>query len=215
MIKVGIVEDNAFLALAIVEKLEAFDDFEIVVKANYGQEILQKIKTGLDVDLLLMDIQMPILDGIEATRQIKAIDEKVKIVMLTVMDDDESILNAIKAGADGYLLKDTSAIALRTGLIETMNGGASMTPSIASKTLKYLQKVDPRDLKPKEEDFELTSREIDVLQQVAKGLPNKLIADKLSISPSTVGKHIENIYTKLQVHSRVEAVMKAQGNAII
>ena len=134
--------------------------------------------------------------------------------MLTVFDNDENIFNAIKAGADGYLLKDVNPHELFNGIVDTLNGGAAMNPSIALKTLKLLRNPVDFDQIPKE-DIHLTNREVEVLEQLSKGLSYKVIADNLFLSPSTVRKHIENIYSKLQVHSKLEAVQKAKRNNLI
>jgi DNA-binding NarL/FixJ family response regulator len=130
--------------------------------------------------------------------------------MLTVFDNDENIFNAIKAGADGYLLKDVNPRELYDGITETLNGGAAMNPSIAFKTLKLLRNPIDFENRIDQEDIKLTPREIDVLEQLSKGLTYTVIADNLILSPSTIRRHIENIYTKLQVHSKLEAVQKAR-----
>ena len=134
--------------------------------------------------------------------------------MLTVFDNDENIFNAIKAGADGYLLKEVNPKELYQGIIETLNGGAAMNPSIALKTLKLLR--NPVNFEEKcQEEIKLTTREVEVLEQLSKGLNYNVIADNLFLSPSTVRKHIENIYNKLQVHNKLEAIQKAKSNNLI
>ena len=135
--------------------------------------------------------------------------------MLTVFDNDENIFSAIKAGADGYLLKEVEPKNLYNGIIETLNGGAAMNPSIALKTLKLLRNPIDLNNKKEEEIIKLSPREIDVLEQLAQGLSYTIIAENLFLSPSTVRKHIENIYTKLQVHNKLEAVQKAKRNNLI
>ena len=135
--------------------------------------------------------------------------------MLTVFDNDENIFNAIKAGADGYLLKEINAKDLHDGIIETLNGGAAMNPSIALKTLKLLRNPITIQNKEDKEDIQLTAREIDVLEQLSKGLNYNKIAENLILSSGTVRKHIENIYRKLQVHNKLEAVQKAKRNKLI
>ena len=176
---------------------------------------MEKLKENHNVDLLLMDIEMPNLNGIEATKLVKQKYPQIKIVMLTVFDNDENIFNAIKAGADGYLLKDVNPHVLFNGIVETMNGGAAMNPSIALKTLKLLRNPVDFNSDVEKEKIELTPREIEVLEQLAQGLSYTIIAENLFLSPSTVRKHIENIYTKLQVHSKLEAVQKAKRNNLI
>ena len=135
--------------------------------------------------------------------------------MLTVFDNDEKIFKAIQAGADGYLLKDTSAKDLHTAIIQTLEGGAAMTPSIAMRALHLLRSP----LVPKTDDLketvQLSNREIEVLEQLSTGLPYTAIAENLFISPSTVRRHIENIYQKLQVHSKIEAIELAKKKRLI
>lgn len=214
-IRIVIIDDNSFLIKAIEEKLSFFDDLLVKYTANNGENLLKKLDADKHVDVLLMDIDMPKMNGIEATRQVKIKYPQLKIIMLTVFDNDENIFNAIKAGADGYLLKEVNPSDLYNGIIETLNGGAAMNPSIALKTLKLLRNPVDFSSNEKKEDINLTTREIDVLEQLAKGLSYTVISENLFISPSTVRKHIENIYKKLQVHNKLEAVEKAKNNNII
>jgi DNA-binding NarL/FixJ family response regulator len=215
IIKTVIVDDNTFLIKAIREKLSFFDDIQIKFTALDGSDLLTKISNNHNIDVILMDIDMPILNGIEATEIIKNKYPHIKVIMLTVFDNDENIFNAIKAGADGYLLKEVEPKTLYEGIIDTLNGGAAMNPSIALKTLKLLRNPIDLDNKKEEEIIKLSSREIDVLEQLSKGLNYINIADNLFLSPATVRKHIENIYTKLQVHNKLEAVQKAKKNNLI
>ena len=210
-----IVDDNTFLIKAIQEKLSFFEDIKIKSTALNGAELLTKIDTNHNIDVILMDIDMPILNGIEATEIVKQKYPHIKVIMLTVFDNDENIFSAIKAGADGYLLKEVEPKNLYNGIIETLNGGAAMNPSIALKTLKLLRNPIDLNNKKEEEIIKLSPREIDVLEQLAQGLSYTIIAENLFLSPSTVRKHIENIYTKLQVHNKLEAVQKAKKNNLI
>ena len=214
-IKTVIVDDNTFLIKAIQEKLSFFDDIQIKFSALDGSDLLTKISNNHNIDVILMDIDMPILNGIEATEIIKNKYPHIKVIMLTVFDNDENIFNAIKAGADGYLLKEVEPKTLYEGIIDTLNGGAAMNPSIALKTLKLLRNPIDLDNKKEEEIIKLSAREIDVLEQLSKGLNYINIAENLFLSPATVRKHIENIYTKLQVHNKLEAVQKAKKNNLI
>jgi DNA-binding NarL/FixJ family response regulator len=213
--KIAIIDDNSFLIASIKEKLSFFEEIQIKFTATDGQDLLNKLENNHNIDVLLMDIEMPILNGIEATLLVKKKYPHIKIIMLTVFDNDENIFNAIKAGADGYLLKDVNPHTLFNGIVETMNGGAAMNPSIALKTLKLLRNPVDFTSEIEKEKIELTPREIDVLEQLAQGLSYTIIAENLFLSPSTVRKHIENIYTKLQVHSKLEAVQKAKRNNLI
>jgi|TARA_B100000949_G_scaffold209843_1_gene202432 DNA-binding NarL/FixJ family response regulator len=214
-IKVSIVDDNSFLIHAIKEKLSFFDEIEIKHTALNGSELLTKLEENHNLDIILMDIEMPVLNGIETTQMVKQKYPQIKIIMLTAFDNDEHIFNAIKAGADGYLLKEINPEELYKGIKETLSGGAAMNPSIALKTLKLLRNpIDIDNLKDKEE-ISLSKREVEVLEQLSKGLSYTAIADNLFLSPSTVRKHIENSYKKLQVHSKIEAVQKAKRHNII
>jgi DNA-binding NarL/FixJ family response regulator len=214
-IRVAIVDDNAFLTKAVEEKLSFFDDIDIKFKAKNGEEALTKLSDNHNLDLILMDIEMPVMDGIEATAKVKQKYPQIKIIMLTVFDNDENIFKAIKAGADGYLLKEINARDLHTGILETLNGGAAMNPSIALKTLKLLRNPFVASSEQSQQDIKLTDREIEVLEQLSKGLSYNAIAENLILSTGTIRKHIENIYRKLQVHNKLEAVQKARKNNLI
>jgi DNA-binding NarL/FixJ family response regulator len=212
-VRIAIVDDNTFLIKAVAEKLSFFEDLEVRYSAMHGEELLGKLEENHNIDLILMDIEMPIMNGIEATFKVKQKYPHIKIIMLTVFDNDENIFNAIKAGADGYLLKEINAGDLHSGILETLNGGAAMNPSIALKTLKLLRNpfVEERET----EDIKLTTREVEVLEQLSKGLSYNAVAENLYLSTGTIRKHIENIYRKLQVHNKLEAVQKAKRNNII
>ena len=215
-IKLAIVDDNTFLARAIKEKLEDFEDLDIKYMVYNGSELLSKLEKNHNLDLVLMDIEMPVLDGIETVRIVKQKYPHIKVLMLTVFDNDENIFNAIQAGADGYLLKEIEAQKLYNAITETLGGGAAMSPSIAVKTLKLLRYPEKQEsLSEQEEDILLSSREKEVLEQLAEGLSYTVIAKNLFLSPSTVRKHIENIYKKLQVHNKLEAVQKARRQSLI
>jgi DNA-binding NarL/FixJ family response regulator len=208
MIKIAIVDDNSFLINAIKEKLSFFEDIKVKFSADNGAELLKKLKENHTIDLILIDIEMPVMNGIEATLLIKQKYPHIKIIMLTAFDNDENILNAIKAGADGYLLKEVKATDLKQGILDTLNGGATMTPSVAMKTLKLFR--NPIILEDTtDESNKLTVREIEVLEQLSKGIKYS------NISTNTVRKHVENIYGKLQVHNKLEAVEKAKNNKLI
>jgi len=214
-VKIAIVDDNHFLIRTVQEKLSFFDELQVKFTAVHGKDLLEKLDTNHNIDLILMDIEMPGMNGVEATFAVKSKYPHIKIIMLTVFDNDENIFNSIKAGADGYLLKEVDPKDLHQGILETMNGGAAMNPSIALKTLKLLRNPIDFGSKADSEIIKLSSREIEVLEQLSKGLNYNNIAGNLFLSPSTVRKHIENIYTKLQVHNKLEAVQKAKSNNLI
>ncbi|WP_395053413.1 response regulator [Flavobacterium sp.] len=215
MIKLAIVDDNSFLIKATQEKLSFFEDFDLKFTAFDGKNALEKIEKNHNLDMILMDIEMPVMNGIEATSIIKNKYPQIKIIMLTVFDNDENIFNAIKAGADGYLLKEVNPKDLHQGILETLNGGATMTPSIAMKTLKLFRNPIDFQSNLSQEEINLTPREIEVLEQLSKGLKYNSIADNLFLSVGTIRKHVENIYNKLKVHNKLEAIQKAKNNNLI
>ena len=214
MIRIAFAEDNPFIEKSLIEKLSFFDELKLKYSASNGAEIVGKVTADTNIDIILMDIQMPEMNGVEATRLIKQKHPQIKIVMLTVFDDDENIFNSIQAGADGYLLKDTDPQTLFNSIKEVLDGGASMTPSIALKALNLLRNPLKESIATPE-DISLTKRETEILGQISKGLNYIEIAENLIISPATVRKHIENIYKKLQVHNKVEAVQKGIKNNLI
>lgn len=214
-LKIAIAEDNSFLAKAVIEKLSFFINLNYKFKGVNGAELIGKLEENHNIDVILMDIQMPEMDGITATEIIKNKYPHIKIIMLTVFDDDENIFNAIKAGANGYLLKEIDAENLHKCILEVVNGGAPMTPSIALKTLNLLRNPELAENTIEIDTIKLTKRETEILEQLSKGLNYTKIAENLIISPSTVRKHIENIYKKLQVHNKIEAVIKAKKHKLI
>lgn len=216
MIKIAIAEDNPFLLHSIKERIGFFDDLSFRFSGNNGAELIGKLEANHAVDVILMDIQMPEMDGIEATQIIKSRFPQIKIIMLTVFDDDENIFRSIQAGANGYLLKDIDPDQLHSGIIEIMEGGAPMSPSIALKALNLLRNpLSNVGSNFNNEEVNISEREKDVLEQLSKGLNYIEIAKNLFISPATVRKHIENIYKKLQVHNKVEAIQKAKDIKLI
>jgi len=209
MIKVSIIEDHADFRNSLADLLIAADGFEFVdsfVSAEDGIENL----SGKE-EVLLLDINLPKLTGIEAIPIIKNKFPQLKIIMLTIFDDDNNIMEAILTGADGYLLKNTSPSKILTALEECMNGGSPMTASIAKKVLTLFKNYIP----VKNKNISLTKRETEVLNLLVDGLDNSIIAEKLFISIQTVRNHIRNIYEKLHVHSKSQAVVKAIRERII
>lgn len=215
MIKLAITDDNSFLIKATQEKLSFFEDFDIKFSAFDGKNCIEKLEKNHNIDLILMDIEMPIMNGIEATQIIKNKYPQIKIIMLTVFDNDENIFNAIKAGADGYLLKEVNPKDLQQGILDTLNGGATMTPSIAMKTLRLFREPVNFENTAIKDEVNLTTREIEVLEQLSKGLKYNNIAENLFLSSGTIRKHVENIYTKLKVHNKLEAIAKAKNAKLI
>ncbi|MBN3581524.1 response regulator transcription factor [Algoriphagus aestuarii] len=213
MIRIAIAEDNNFLLKAILDKLSVFSDLEVKYWAYNGIELLEKLEEDSNVHVILMDIEMPKMNGIDTVSKVYQKYPQIKIIMLTVFDDDENIFRAVQAGANGYFLKEVDPKTLYQGILDTLDGGAAMTPSVALKALKLLR--NPPKFEDPVEEISLTNREIEILEQISKGLNYNQIGENLFISPKTVRKHIENIYQKLQVHSKLEAVQKAVKNRII
>lgn len=215
MIKIAIVDDNSFLQRTVQDKVEFFDDIDVKFKSFNGLELLSELEKNHNIDLILMDIEMPKMNGIEATAAVKQKYPQIKIIMLTVFDNDENIFKSIKAGADGYLLKEVNPEELHNGILETLNGGAIMTPSIALKTLKLFRNPIDFGVATNTDEIKLTQRETEVLEQLSKGLKYDAIANNLFLSTGTIRKHVENIYNKLQVHNKLEAIQKAKDNNLI
>jgi len=215
MIKIAIAEDNSFLVKTLVNKLSFFDDVVVKFACENGNDLIKSLEKDHNIDVILMDIQMPEMGGIEATEIIKKKYPQIKIMILTIYDDEDNVLKAIKAGANGYILKETDPSSLYDNINELLVGGAPMTPSIASKALKMLRSNNFELPNQQNEEFDLSKRQREILEQLSKGLNYNQIAENLFISPSTVRKHIENIYTKLQVHSKIEAIQKAQKHRLL
>lgn len=216
MIKLAIAEDNSYSLQALVEKLSAYSDTCILFTATDGRDMLNKLEENSAVDLILMDIEMPGMNGIDATENIKRLYPNIKIVMITIYDNDEYIFSAIKAGADSYILKETKAPKIYETIQDTLQGGAVMSPSIAVKTMSFLKNsiVHPATEKTNELYF-LSERETEILEQISKGFTNKIISSNLHISPFTVKRHIENIYQKLKAKNRIELLAKAKNSGLI
>ncbi len=201
-ISVVIVEDDEQIREGISALIKSSEGF--ILKGAFGecQSLLEVIDDILP-DVFLMDISMPGISGIECAKKIKEIYPLVNIIMLTVYDDDERIFESFRAGASGYILKRTSLDQILEAIKDVNSGGAPMTPSIARRVLNHFNE----SAKGKN-DFNLTKREGDILQELVNGLSYKKISDKLFISLDTVRSHIKNIYQKLHVNSKSEAILK-------
>lgn len=213
-ITVGLVEDNARLVDSITSVLGCFETIDLVFVARNGEEALAQIEYH-QPQVVLMDIEMPVMDGVTATRESRKRFPSSKIIMLTVFDQEERIFQAILAGATGYLLKDERPAKLVEAIGEAVEGGAPMSPIIATKALKLLRisgETQTNKVSKEENQYALTKREWEILEHTAKGLNYQQVGTLLFISPKTVRKHIENTYRKLEVHSKVEAVRLAMKN---
>lgn len=205
MIRVVVFEDNGNLREGLNAMIGGTPGFECAGAFPNCNNLLKNI-AQTKPDVVLMDIEMPGINGIEAVYMIKENYPDIKILMETIFDDDEKIFNSICAGAEGYILKHTTPAEIMEAIKEIYEGGSPMTPSIANRVLKMV-KVKPDS--PGRESFDLSAREKEILLYLVKGMSYKMIAASCFISVETVNVHIKNIYKKLHVHSKSEAVAKA------
>ncbi|MGO9080495.1 MAG: response regulator [Streptosporangiaceae bacterium] len=216
-IRTLIVDDHALFRRGLEMVLAAESDIELVGEASDGAEAVQKVGEVLP-DIVLMDIRMPRSSGIEACRAMKDVVPSAKIVILTNSDEEEDLFEAIRAGASGYLLKDIPLDEV-AGTVRAVHGGQSLiNPSMAGKLLTEFAGLARRDTDDRAEEVpapKLTEREMQVLKLIARGMNNRDIAKELFISENTVKNHVRNILEKLQIHSRMEAVMVAVREKLI
>jgi NarL family two-component system response regulator LiaR len=206
-IKVLIADDHAVVREGTCRILSQEQRIEVVAEASNGEEAV-KLATSLKPDVVIMDISMPVLDGIEATKQIKALLPTTAVLILTAYDDDQFVFSLLEAGAAGYLMKSVRGQELIDAVLAVNTGESVLHPSIARKVLNRF--VPPSGAPQKEEPSKMISeREMEVLKLAAKGLSNQEIADKLCLSSRTVQGHLGHIFNKLQVSSRTEAVLRA------
>lgn len=214
-IRVLLVDDHALFREGLASIVGAQSDMEVIGEAQDGLEAVVKARQ-LEPDLILMDIEMPDMDGLEATRQIKQEQPEALIVILTVRDDDEKLFEAIKSGAQGYILKNIRSREMLSMLRGAMQGEAALSPSLAGRMLEEFRRLS--ELVPagmEEESVTLTGREKEVLGLVAADKQDKEIAAALNISLNTVKTHMRNILSKLQVSSRYEAAWIARKKGLV
>ncbi|MDF3028751.1 MAG: two component transcriptional regulator, LuxR family [Fluviicola sp.] len=206
---IGIVDDKMYNVQILTEKLEAKPGVKITMSAFNGQAFLYVLPNLTPLpEIIFMDIDMPLMDGIEAVKQAKILFPQIHFIMITVFDDEERIFAAIQAGASGYLLKDESIANLHLAIDNVLEfGAAPLAPAIAKKAYNFIQNQNKEASAA--ETTPLSSREMDILNCLAQGKSYTIIADELFISPHTVRKHMTNIYEKLHVNSKVEAVRLA------
>ncbi len=209
LVRVMVCDDHALFRRGLVMVLESEADIEVVAEAEDGTDALAKVVEHVP-DVVLMDVRMPGIDGIEATRRIADAVPSAKIVMLTVSDEESDLYEAIKAGASGYLLKEISIEEVSTAVRAVVAGQSLISPSMASKLLTEFTNLSKRaDERTTVPTPRLTDRELEVLRLVAQGKSNREIAEDLFISENTVKNHVRNILEKLHLHTRMEAVMYA------
>ncbi len=209
MIKLAIVEDDNELRKTLEDFLNQQDEFNCILSNDSAENLLWDMKKSELPDIILMDIQLPGMSGIEAMKLIKEKYPEIEILMLTVYADSQKIFDALCSGASGYLLKNAPFEEIINSIIELSNGGAPMSPQIARKVISYFK---PKKKQKKEST--LSDKEKEVVIALVDGLSYKQIAVRLFISVETVNSHIKNIYKKLHVHSKSEVIKKSLKNEI-
>jgi NarL family two-component system response regulator LiaR len=212
-VRVLIVDDHDLFRTGLRNLLED-EGVQIVGEASAGQEALNIVRE-LAPDVVVMDLNMPGMGGVEATRHISTIAPLTRVVMLTISDQDNDVIDAILAGACGYLLKDSSIQELIAGIRAASRGESLISPTIASKVLQRLRASNTQPEIENTIRAELSEREIEVLKLIANGKDNAMIAAELHISPKTVKNHISNILMKLQIDNRIQAAVYAVRSGIV
>ncbi len=210
VIKVALYEDNLTLRSSLSHLLQSSEEFDFLGAHEHPGDILQHCAANLP-DVILMDIDMPVMTGIDAAALVKTKFPQVNILILTIFEDRDKLFDALQAGASGYLLKNSRVVEIIEAIHEIHKGGSPMTPSIARKVLEFFSK--PQNQPNPEE--KLSDRELDILKCLVSGDSYKMIAANCFISMGTVRSHINNIYKKLHVNSKSEAVVKALKENII
>jgi len=209
-VKVAVVEDHREFREYLSALISGTDGFECLGSFRSVEDALPKLTAQIP-DVMLIDIGLPGMNGIEGIRLFKERFPEILFLTLTVHDDDERIFDALCAGASGYLLKKTQPAQLVESVREATQGGAPMSPEVARRVIKLFREIRP----PQRADYDLTPHEIRILKLLVEGHNYKTAAAKLSVAPTTINFHLQNIYQKLQVHSKTEAVAKALRNRLI
>ena len=210
MIKVLLYEDNPQLREGLSMLINGTDGFEVLAAYKNCNNAVDEVNAW-NPDVILMDIDMPGINGMEGLKNIRQVNTSVKILMLTVFDDNKNVFEALRNGANGYILKKTTPAKLLEYISEAASGGAPMTASIATQVLKMFAEINDIVFP----DYKLSEREKEVLQFLVNGFSYKMIASEMNISIDTVRSHIKKIYEKLHVNSKSEAVAKAFKDRII
>jgi DNA-binding NarL/FixJ family response regulator len=208
--RVLIADDQTLFRSGLARLLDGDDRVSVVGEAVDGLEAV-KLAASLKPDVVLMDIKMPNLDGIEATRRIVSESPKSKVLMLTTFEADNHVIQALKAGASGYVLKDSEASAIVSSILAVVAGERVMASAVANRVLEMLTGATT----PKEFYDGLTAREVEILKMLATGMANKQIAYKLKISEKTVRNHVSNMYEKLGIYDRAQAVLYAVRKGLV
>jgi DNA-binding NarL/FixJ family response regulator len=214
MTRVLVVDDQALLRAGFTALIDSDPDLEVVGEAGDGADAV-RLATGLDADVVLMDIRMPGMDGIEATRRLTAHDPAPSILVLTTFDLDEYVYEALRAGASGFLLKDTPPGELLHAIKVVAAGDALLSPSITRRLIEDFTRSAPTEPRPIEPPPFLTERETEVLVEIARGLSNAEISAQLFIGEATVKTHVGRILSKLGLASRTQAVTYAYETGLV
>jgi DNA-binding NarL/FixJ family response regulator len=215
MIRVLVVDDQALVRAGFRMILEAEDDFEIAGEAADGNEAIAEARR-LEPDVVLMDVRMPELDGIEATRRLVEEGIETKVVMLTTFDMDEYVYEALRAGASGFLLKDVPPEQLVAGIRSVASGDSLLAPALTRRMIEEFVRRPPESVRAARSELsDLTERELEVLRQLARGLSNAEIAKELFVSDATVKTHVAHILTKLGLRDRVQAAVFAYESGVV
>jgi DNA-binding NarL/FixJ family response regulator len=209
-VRVLIADDQTLFRAGLARLLNEDPRVEVIGQASDGADAA-KLVAKLKPDVVLMDLKMPNLDGIEATRQITEADPGVKVLILTTFETDNHVIQALKVGASGYVLKDSSADAIVSSIVAVMSGERVMASAVANRVLEMLTGTTT----PKEFYDGLTNREIEILKLLANGMANKQIAYRLKISEKTVRNHVSNTYEKLGIYDRSQAVLYAVKKGLV
>jgi DNA-binding NarL/FixJ family response regulator len=212
-VRVLVVDDHALFRHGLVSVLRTAADVEVVGEARDGIEAIERAAT-LEPDVVLMDVRMPTVNGIEAARRIRLAQPTVRVLMLTESEDEDDLFGALRAGATGYLLKEVAIDEIADAIRSVANGQALVSPSMTTKLLSEFNAMSRR-LEEEHDGRRLTDRELGVLRLIARGMSNKDIGTELVISENTVRNHVRNILEKLQVRSRVEAAMYAVREKLV
>lgn len=214
-IRILIADDHRVVREGLAAILKSRNDMDVVGEAINGFEVIEKTK-ALKPDVILMDISMPQMNGVEATRAVRKISPEIGIVVLTMHDDDATIFELVRTGVHGYLLKDADSSEIVKAIQSIYKGESIIHPSIARKILGEFSQLEPEQVKKAPRQmYNLSGREVDVLRRVAKGKTNKEIANELHLSEKTIKNHVRNIFHKMGVYDRTEAAMKGVQEGII
>ena len=202
-IRVMLVDDHVFWRRGVKQIIDEQPDMEVVAEASNGEEAIPRA-SNVQPDVILMDVNMPKMSGVQATRSIMEFLPEVKVVMLSVSDTDDNLFESLKAGAVGFLSKDVDPEEVTRAVRSTMQGESTLSKFLAARLVRYIQRGGPEQ--PRKAPTNLTEREEEILRLIARGARDREIAEQLYISESTVKKHVQNVLRKLQARNRVEAV---------